>query len=174
MSEILKRIQQARKEEIPEEVNQGITDIYLSELREKEYKNAYSDLQNKLVEASNQAELDGSRLKIESLEIANQSTHDLLTEALSKIAKQDDLIMSMQADIRLNNEHMSSAKEENENEMAEYQDMIKTLQMSLVKAESGPTEIIREVTSQEPLPSFTFTPVRGTNGMIETVTATPI
>lgn len=177
MSNVLKRIQenQRRKQaETPKDVSQGIVEQYLADLKEDTYEKAMMDLQNKLIQSANDAEIEGMQAKIVAMEIEKNAMGQLLSEAKSQVIQLDDLVKSLKAEIKTN----SIAFEKQQGIVRDlekaHQEKIHSLEMALIEAKKPAP--IPQVIKQEPrpLPSFRFTPVRGPDGRTMHLTAEPI
>ena len=177
MSNVLKRIkevQRAKESKVPSQVTQDITDLYISDLKDKAYKKAHSEIQSELIESANQAELDGANTKIEAMRIETETVKNLLIQARSEATQANDLSKSLKAEVKLNSIALDELKEIHAKLMEEQKVIIRSLELAVIKAESRPAPVTTQVYQPAPLPSFEFHPVRGQNGMIESVTATPI
>lgn len=173
MSTVLKRMQELRKQResaVPSGVAQDITDRYLSDLKQEYREKAFIELQNQLIETANKAELDSALDKIQSLESERALLNQMLNEARSKTVQLEDLVKSLNAKIEID----SISHEEKESEhcliIKDYEDRLKQMEIAL----SQPPVIPAPIINQAPVPSFEFTPVRGPDGRIESVSARPV
>ena len=108
------------------------------------------------------------------MEIENHTIKTLLGETRSENVQLKDLLAALQANVNVSSEDVNVVKTEHQIEIKMYEDRLREMELALVKAESRPVSIAPQIVQESPLPSFQFDPVRGSDGRIESVVATPI
>lgn len=179
MSNILKRIEKANRgkaAKAPESTEKAIVDQYLADIKEKAKDEARLEIENQLIEAANEAELEGARLKIESVQSEANTLRDLLANEKSQVAQLNDLVKSLKAELK--NKSIALEEEENEYELTikEMSDQIKALEMALIEEKNKPApapQIIKPEPQITPT-GFKAIPNRGPDGRTIDVTLEPI
>lgn len=175
MSNVLKRIQQVQRErasQIPAAVTQDITQKYIDDLKRQAYEEARTEINNQLIQAAESAELEGLQLKVSALETAHQTVCMMLEESKSSVAQLTDHVKSLQAGMAMSDQSMEDMREDHRMMMETKDTRIRELELALVRAESKPVQVIKQQNAS-PV-GFEFEPVRGPNGIIQSVTAKPI
>lgn len=172
MSKTIQQIlkQKKKQAEVSENITQDIAERYLSDLKEKEYKRAYSELHQQLIESTNMAEMEAAKTQIQALMSERDTIKESLNYALSEVAQLKDLIKALRAEVKV----LSEVEiEDDSKELEEKELEIKQLKEELMRERNKPVPA-PQIIKRDPMPSFEFKPVRGPNGMIESVKATPI
>ena len=179
MHSVLKRIEKANKDKAkptPDTASKVIADQYIAEMKEEAREEARFEIQNQLINAANEAELEGALKQIKAMESEVNNLNNLLSNEKSQVTQLTDLVKSLKAEI--NNQSIAHKKttDDHKTVVTSLQDQMKTLEMALLDEKTKPVpppQVIQQEPRMVPV-SFKAIPHRGIDGKTESVTLEPV